>query len=444
MKKTKIEEKKHLSARGLLGDVRKVFSKVKDPESGKGSGNGKISLVDCLMSGLAIFGLKYPSLLQFDKHKNSKTIKSNIKSLYQIINPPCDTYLRERLDVVDPRQIRRAFTDVFSEIQRGKALESYQLVEGYYVLLTDGSGFFSSNEIHCKNCCQKHHKDGTTTFYHMMMGAAIVHPDHKVVIPICPEPVMNEDGNKKNDCERNASKRLLEDFRREHPHLKVILAEDGLASNAPHLRLCQELNIRFITVVKPGGNKKLFEWLKGIELDENEICNKEGNCIHRIRYYNSIPLNEADPDLEVNYVEYWEYDSTGRQKYHNTWVTDLELKKENVYEIVRGGRARWKIENETFNTLKNQGYNFEHNYGHGEKNLSTVFAMLMMLAFLIDQAQQLYCPLFQAAWEKLGSKKSLWEHVRAAFIMFYVKSWKSLYEGLIYGLVGNDFIPDTS
>ena len=65
---------------------------------------------------------------------------------------------------------------------------------------------------------------------------------------------------------------------------------------------------------------------------------------------------------------------------------------------MRGGRARWKIENETFNTLKNQGYHFEHNYGHGKKNLPVVLAMVMLLAFfLVDQAQQRCCPLFQAA-----------------------------------------------
>ena len=73
------------------------------------------------------------------------------------------------------------------------------------------------------------------------------------------------------------------------------------------------------------------------------------------------------------------------------------VNKRNVFRLMRGGRARWKIENETFNTLKNQGYNFEHNYGHGEQNLSVVFAMLMMLAFLVDQTQQLCCALFRAA-----------------------------------------------
>ena len=120
------------------------------------------------------------------------------------------------------------------------------------------------------------------------------------------------------------------------------------------------------------------------------------------------------------------------------------LKYPSLLQFDRGGRARWKIENETFNTLKNQGYNFEHNYGHGNNNLSTVFAMLMMLAFLIDQIQQRCCGLFQAALKKAGSKKSFWEKVRAAFFMFTIDSWKSLFEGLTCGLTGNHFTPDTS
>ena len=85
---------------------------------------------------------------------------------------------------------------------------------------------------------------------------------------------------------------------------------------------------------------------------------------------------------------------------------------------MRGGRARWRIENETFNTLKNQGYHFEHNFGHGYKYLSVVFAMLMMLAFLVDQVQQIASKLFNAAWKKLGTKRSLWESIRA---LFYAK-----------------------
>ena len=144
-----------------------------------------------------------------------------------------------------------------------------------------------------------------------------------------------------------------------------------------------------------------------------------------------MPLNASNADVRVNFIEYWEIGQDKVQ--HFSWVTDLRVSKRNVFHLMRGGRARWKIENETFNTLKNQDYNFEHNYGHGEQNLSVVFAMLMMLAFLVDQAQQLCCALFQAVWAKLGSKRLLWERMRALFYDYAFASMRQLFEALFYG-----------
>jgi hypothetical protein len=153
--------------------------------------------------------------------------------------------------------------------------------------------------------------------------------------------------------------------------------------------------------------------------------------VHRFRFVNAIPLNASNPDVQVTFIEYWEIGADKVQ--HFSWVTDLRVSKRNVYHLMRGGRARWKIENETFNTLKNQGYNFEHNYGHGTQNLSVVFATLMMLAFLVDQAQQLCCALFQAVWAKLGSKRLLWERMRALFYDYAFASMRQLFEALLYG-----------
>ena len=436
------EEKKHLSAKGMLREVRLFFKNISQPNK-KGAGKlPLISLVDCLMSGLAAFGLKFPSLLQFDLAATEEVIRHNLKSLYGIEKAPCDTQMRERLDMVHPSQIRGVFKKIFSLIQRGKALDRYRFIDDHYLLLADGTGYFSSQTVHCEKCCVKEHRNGSKTYYHQMLGAAIVHPDYKEVIPLCPEPIMKEDGAKKNDCERNASKRLLLDIRREHPHLPFILAEDALASNGPHLRLCKELNIRFITVVKPDGNKILFEWLHGIRKEIHEFVDEEGHQ-HRMEFYNGIPLNDVDPNLKVNFVEYWEFLSDGAKKYHSTWVTDIILTKNNVFSIVRGGRARWKVENETFNTLKNQGYKFEHNYGHGNNHLSTIFAMLMMLAFLIDQVQQMCCGLFDAARKRYHAKIVLWEKLRNVFSMFKLESWAATYESLAGGIKG-ELVLDSS
>ena len=150
------------------------------------------------------------------------------------------------------------------------------------------------------------------------------------------------------------------------------------------------------------------------------------------RFVNDMPLNASNADVRVNFIEYWEI--RNGQTQHFSWVTDLRVSKRTVYRLMRGGRARWKIENETFNTLKNQGYNFEHNYGHGEQHLSVVFAMVMMLAFLVDQTQQLCCALFRAVWTKLGSKRLLWERMRALFYDYALQSMRQLFETLFYGL----------
>ena len=106
---------------------------------------------------------------------------------------------------------------------------------------------------------------------------------------------------------------------------------------------------------------------------------------------------------------------------------------DNVFDLMRGGRARWKIENETFNTLKNQGYQFEHNFGHGHNHLSVVFALLMMLAFAIDQAQQLACPFFQATWAEVGSKRRLWERLRSLFYELAFASMTAIWRAIAYG-----------
>jgi len=206
--------RKYLSAQGLIKAVYNSFKKIKDPQNRK----GKISIVDCLMSCFAVFNLKYPSLLQYEIETQNPQSCENIKKLYLVKTPPSDTYMRERLDLIDPKLLRPAFKQIFSQIQRGKDLEAYQFIDGYHLISIDGTGHFSSEKVHCENCCKKNHKSGKTTYYHQMLGAVIVHPQKKQVIPLCPEPIQKEDGATKNDCERNASKRLLEDLRREHPH----------------------------------------------------------------------------------------------------------------------------------------------------------------------------------------------------------------------------------
>ena len=267
-----------------------------------------------------------------------------------------------------------------------------------------------------------------------MVGAAIVHPDQRAVIPLMPEPIVQHDGTGKNDGERNAAKRFVAKLRQDHPHLKFIVTEDRLSSNAPHIETLQAHGLHSILGVKEGDHTFLFQQVQTAEhagrATSYERHDRAAGLVHRFRFVNDVSLNASNTAVRVNFIEYWEISDTKVQ--HFSWATDLRVSKRNVFHLMRGGRARWKIENETFNTLKNQGYHVEHNYGHGEQHLSVVFAMLMMLAFLVDQAQQLCCGLFRAVWTKLGSKRRLWERLRALFYAYALTSMRQLFEALLY------------
>jgi hypothetical protein len=387
-------------------------------------------LPDALMAALALFSLKDPSLLAFC----GRSLDHNLRSVFGLLAIPSDTQMREILDEVDPQALRPSFKDVFRQLQRGKVMEDYVFLDGCYLVALDGVEYFSSKKVHCEHCLDRKHKNGDISYHHQMLGAVVVHPDFSEVIPLVPEPIQRCDGQDKNDCERNAARRWVKQFRKDHPHLPVIVTEDALPANAPHIRDLMENRIHFILGVKEGDHEYLFkEFQRRLEADEVEVVEEEaGGVSRRWMFVNGVSINEGNQEVIVNLLVYVEIDKEG-QVHQWSWVTDLSLTATRVRPIARGGRTRWRIENETFNTLKNQGYHFGHNYGHGYKNLAVVFALLMMLAFLIDQVQQKSNELFQKARQKKGSKKDLWEAVRHLFAAFEVSSMAEVYEGIAFG-----------
>jgi hypothetical protein len=416
--------RKQLSAPGLISIIHQHFLTIHDPR--EFAKDVKISISDHLMSGLAVFGLKCPSLLDYDKKRSEDVISQNLHDLYHVNHPPSDTYLRERLDDVNPDHIRPAFKKIFAALQRGKGLEEFEFLDGHVLISGDGTGHFSSSAVCCPQCCVKELQNGTKTYYHQMFGACVVHPDKKNVIPLCPEVILNQDGSSKNDCERNACKRFLENFRREHPHLKAILVEDGLSSTAPHIRMIEEFNLKFILGAKPGDHQFLFEQLEtSVETVYHEIKTEDG-YYHQFRFLNGVSLNKSNQDVKVNVLEYRQTDLKGKEL-NFSWVTNILISITNVHKISKGGRARWKIENETFNTLKNYGYNFEHNYGHGKKYLSTVLCLLMMLAFLVDQVQEICCSLFQRCRKYARTYYNLWQSMATLFKYVKLVDWENFY-----------------
>ncbi len=186
------------------------------------------------MSAFAMFALKDPSLLAFDERRAKP---ENLRQVFGIQHIPSDTQMRTIADEVNPDGIQSLFKAVFRQLQRGKILEKMVFMGQYYLGSMDGTGYFKSKKIHCQACLQRENsRTGEISYSHQMLGIAIVHPDQKAVIPLAPEPIIKQDGKKKNDCERNAAKRLLAKLRRDYPRLPLIIIEDALSANAPHIK----------------------------------------------------------------------------------------------------------------------------------------------------------------------------------------------------------------
>ena len=187
-----------------------------------------------------------------------------------------------------------------------------------------------------------------------MLGAAIIHPDMREVIPLMPEPIVKHDGTDKNDCERNAAKRFVAKLHQDHPHLKFIVTEDSLSSNAPHIETLHNHALHSILGVKEGDHAFLLQQVQAAEhagrVTYYERHDRAAGLVQRFRYVNGVPLNESNAEVQVNFIEYWEMSDNKIQ--HFSWVTALRVSQRHVFRLMRGGRARWKIEHETCNALK--------------------------------------------------------------------------------------------
>jgi len=422
---------KHLSQQSLSYGISQIVGNFSEFRQ-----EGKITytLHDVTMSGLAMMYFQDPSLLKFQEHLREAEHRDNLETLFNVATIPKDGQMRNVLDEVVSEEFRPIFKELHHRLQRGKHLEQYQLFDKSYLIPIDGTQNFSSDKCHCAYCLEKTHKDGSVTYSHQILQGAIVHPDIRQVLPLMPEQISNKDGNIKQDCELNASKRFIEDLRKDHPNLKITVGGDGLHSKQSNIELLRKNRMNFVLVAKPDDHKIMMESIEMcIEAGEKQSLNliDDKGIRHFYEWFNNIPLNGNDETTHVNYFKYKMLvpDENGDEKTHfqNSWVTDFIITKENVRDLVKIGRARWKIENECFNTLKNQGYSIEHNYGHGSKNLSFNFFILTLIAFYMHQIAELTDELFQACRTKLRTRYDFWEKVRSAISWFVFDSFEHLF-----------------
>ena len=232
----------------------------------------------------------------------ASTLGNRFRTDVRIDKIPSDTQMRDILDPVEVDQLNECFADLFHELQRGGVLKKFFFLDGHYLLAIDGTGYFSSSNIDCPSCLEKIDKAGNTKYAHQMVAAVLVHPDQKEVIPLAIEPIVKQDGETKNDCERNATKRLLARIKQQHPKLKLIVTEDGLSSNAPHINDLRSYGYHYILGAKPGDHLHLFKAVidAGDQGQLHSLTTAHLNAkglTSETQWVEQMPLNASHADL---------------------------------------------------------------------------------------------------------------------------------------------------
>jgi hypothetical protein len=428
-----------MSAKGwndLVGSLRRTLGGLPDERSGD---NTRYPMEDIGLSAFSVFFMQCPSFLSAQKTMEQAKGRSNLQSLFEVEQIPCDNHIRQTLDPVEPKELFGLYDEVFESLKEGGALTGWRGIGGSLLLALDGTWYFSSEKIHCPNCSCLEHKNGEKTYYHSAITPVIVAPGQPHAIPLRPEFITPQDGHTKQDCEIAAGKRWLEKNAARYAPLKATLLGDDLYAHQPFCRRTLLHDFHFLFVCKPDSHTTLYNYVNLLQRPELGLVKarvKVGARFHTYtyRYANGVPLAEGDDVLKVNWCELTVTDPAGKVIYLNGFITDFTITDQNVAGIVSAGRARWKIENENNNTLKTKGYHLEHNFGHGKKHLSSLLAAMNILAFLYHTFLSFTDANYRLIRATLPTRKTFFDDLRALTRYMLFPSWDALMDFMMRGL----------
>jgi hypothetical protein len=413
----------------LLNDLKDACSVFPD----KRKGAGEYTMADIGLSAFSLFFMQSESFLSHQRSLEEGRKTSNCQTLFGMTKIPTDNHIRSMLDPVHPSHLQSVFDSAVAALCDNGGLEAFQRLDGRTLIALDGTEYFCSQKLGCPNCQTRKRANGKIESYHSMLAATLVAPGHDKVLPLMPEFIAKPDGAEKQDCERNATKRWLAAHGERVKPLRPIFLGDDLFACQPVCRLIVANGHDFLLTAKPDSHKALYDFMDGAEIDEVSVTRKEGRkkLTHRYRWFSGAPLREGSDALDVNWIGLTILDAKGKPTYDGAWVTSLKVARQSVAEIAACARARWKIENETFNVLKNNGYHLEHNFGHGKQYLAMTFAALNLLAFAVhtvcDSAEKLWI----AARKAKRSRARFFEHIRTITDYLVFPDWKTLMTTLI-------------
>ena len=414
----------------MLGGLIRCLKEIPEHRSGR---NIQYEIADAGLGAFGVFFVQSPSFLAHQRHMQNWRGRNNARSLFGVENIPSDPQIRNLLDPVDPSHLRTPYWEVYEQLQAGGHLKDYRQIGGTLLCSLDGTQYFASRKISCPNCTVRV-QDEKEHYSHTVVAAVLVKPGGQHVIALDPEFITRQDGHEKQDCEQQAIKRWVKRNREHFEPWGVTVLADDLHSHQPLCQLLLNNQMHFIMTCKTDSHTTLYEEVELLTRVEDAVktmtirhWNGRYKEVQTYRWAEKVPLRRGDDVLDVNWCEATMIrQDTGKQTYHSAWITSHPVSEKTVPEIVAAGRAHWKVENENFNVLKNRGYRFEHNYGHGKQHLSMVLLSLLLLAFLFHTTLHLCSDRYQAIRQELGTRRTFFNDLRALTRYVHFESWDHL------------------
>ena len=425
----------------LLAGLKDVCAGFPDKRK---TAEGVYTMADIGLSAFSLFFMQSESFLAYQRGLEEGRKTSNCHSLFGMAKIPTDNHIRSMLDAVHPSHLQVSFDEAVGALRAGGGLKAFERLavcgENPRTLIAlDGTEYYCSQKLGCTQCLTRGRANGKTDFYHCMLAATIVAPGHNMAMPLMPEFIANTDGAQKQDCERNAAKRWLVAHGARMQELRPVYLGDDLFACQPICEAVLAGGGDFLFTAKPDSHKALYDFMQGAELEELRVVRKDGakKLTFRYRWFCAAPLRSFDnrsggkDALNVNWIGLTIADARGKVTYQNAFVTSLPVARGTVAEIAACARARWKIENESFNILKNNGYHLEHNFGHGKQNLAMTFAAMNLLAFAFHTVCDCLEVLWTQAREAKRARKRFFEHIRTITAYLVFPNWQTLMITLI-------------
>ena len=412
----------------LIAELGTVCAGLADQRKGPRR-DGDYTMSDIGLSAFSLFFMGSPSFLAHQRTLERGQGRSNCQTLFGMSAIPSDNYIRLMLDGASPA----AFDGLFMRtIEAAGPLTRFQRLDGRVLVALDGSEYFCSRKIKCPQCSTRRRSDGGVECFHAFLGASVVAPGHMQVLPLPPEFIAPQDGAEKQDCERNAAKRWLARHGRAVAHLRPVYLGDDLFACQPIAAAIQDAGANFILTCKPSSHQTITEYLQGATLEEHRqaVCKRGKRTVTIYRWLSGVPLRATADAIPVNWFSIETRNAAGKRTYYNSFVTDLPVTADTVAELAACGRARWKIENETFNVLKTNGYNLEHNFGHGKQTLASIFLTLNLLAFAFHTAAYLAVLTWREAVAACGATYRFFENLRTITAYVVFQDWPHLLQSI--------------